>query len=215
MAEERTLGLARAHAEAGEDSSKEQLQRELDNARNSISHTVTEIKETVENRVQAVKQSLDWREQFRRRPVAWSAGAVGVGFLTGYGLAAALKGDSGDYEEVVSYGKSRSYAAQPLAAGRAVPTDTAEDVEDQGPGFFAKVANSNAYGRVRHEVGEIGDSLVKELTNTAKTLVIPALITSLRSFLGEHLPSTAQKSTTNPDNSPRSNKAYEPRLERT
>ena len=75
MAEERTLGLARAHDQTAEDPSKEELQRRLDEARYSISNTVTEIKETVANQVQAVKDTLDWREQFKKRPVAWSAGA--------------------------------------------------------------------------------------------------------------------------------------------
>src|SRR6185369_470446 len=111
MAEEGTLGLARAHVEGGEELSKEQLQRELDQARDSISNTVTEIRETVANQVQAVKDTLDWREQFRRRPVAWSAGALGAGFLVGYGVAAAIKGDDRDFEETADYysGRARSY----------------------------------------------------------------------------------------------------------
>src|SRR5678809_1818818 len=97
MAEEGTLGLARAQDEIGEDLSKEQLQRELDQARDSISNTVTEIRETVANQVQAVKDTLDWREQFKKRPVAWSAAAMGVGFATGYCIANYVKGDEREY----------------------------------------------------------------------------------------------------------------------
>src|SRR5215216_7969235 len=93
MAEERTLGLARAQDNAAEEPSKEELQRRMDEARDSISNTVTEIKETVANQVQAVKDTLDWREQFKRRPVIWSAGAMGVGFCVGYCVAAFVKGD--------------------------------------------------------------------------------------------------------------------------
>src|SRR6185369_1641232 len=114
MAEERTLGLARAQeTSSAEDPSKEELQRRMNQARDSISNTVTEIKETVANQVQAVKDTLDWREQFRRRPVAWTAGALGAGFLVGYGVAAAIKGDSNDYDEAVGYysGRNRSYVA--------------------------------------------------------------------------------------------------------
>src|ERR671926_1367502 len=96
MAEERTLGLARAQDLTTEEPSKEELQRRLGEARDSISNTVTEIKETVANQVQAVKDTLDWREQFKKRPVVWSAGAAGVGFLVGYGLAALVKGDGDD-----------------------------------------------------------------------------------------------------------------------
>src|SRR5262245_55046364 len=90
MAEERTLGLARAEEQLSGDPSKEELQRRLDHTRDSISQTVTEIKETVANQVQAVKDTLDWREQFKKRPVAWSAGAFGVGLLVGCGLGSAL-----------------------------------------------------------------------------------------------------------------------------
>src|SRR5215510_8453839 len=122
MAEERTLGLARAQEQTGEEPSKQELQRRLDEARDSISHTVTEIRETVANQVQAVKETLDWREQFKKRPVIWSAGAAGVGFLVGCGLAAMVKGDSNrsssydkGYESYDRYGdESKSYAAQPI-----------------------------------------------------------------------------------------------------
>jgi len=41
---------------------------------------------------------------------------------------------------------------------------------------------------MKQEASNVGDALVKEITNTAKTMVIPALITSLRNFIGGHLP---------------------------
>src|SRR6476620_2141305 len=95
MAEERTLGLARAQeTSSAEDPSKEELQRRMNQARDSITNTVSEIKETVANQVQAVKDTLDWREQFKKRPVVWSAAALGVGFCTGYCIANYAKGDS-------------------------------------------------------------------------------------------------------------------------
>jgi hypothetical protein len=202
MAEERTLGLARAQdLTTGEEPSKEELQRRLDEARDSISHTVGEIRESVANQVQAVKESLDWREQFKKRPVAWSAGAVGVGFLVGYGLAAMVKGESdsaADYDRYDRYQEtSRGYAAQPIlgAHGMAGAHATAADVtgygngkHDDGPGFFEKLTATPAYHKMKQEASNVGDALVKEITNTAKTMVIPALITSLRNFIGGHLP---------------------------
>src|SRR5215510_2786622 len=129
MAEERTLDLVRAKNEFAEEPSKEELQRRLDMTRDSISQTVTEIKTTVANQVQAVKDTLDWREQFRRRPVAWSAGALGVGFLTGYCVAGAFKGE--DYQRYSAIERfdeeAKSYAAQPVLGAVA--------------GFSAKVEN--------------------------------------------------------------------------
>ena len=214
MAEERTLGLARAQDYTAEEPSKEELQRRMDEARDSITSTVTEIKETVANQVQAVKDTLDWREQFKRRPVAWSAAALGAGFATGYCIASFVKGDEGDYTSAIDrYGEeSKQYASRSLygeAASAMAPQGgiraTYENGKhDSGPGFFEKVANTQAFERVRHEAGNIGDAFVHELTNTAKTLVLPALITSLRNFIGDYLPNAdkvnAQK--------------YQPELER-
>jgi len=72
MAEERTLGLARARETSDEDASKAALQRRMEEARDSITNTVTEIKENVAQQVESVKDALDWREHFKRQPLAWS-----------------------------------------------------------------------------------------------------------------------------------------------
>src|SRR5215218_9941384 len=127
MAEERTLGLARAHELTGEEPSKEELQRRLGEARDSITSTVSEIKETVANQVQAVKDTLDWREQFRKRPVAWSAAALGVGICTGYCIANYVKGDSTEYHSAIDrYGEeSRHYASQEIVGSAAMATPSA------------------------------------------------------------------------------------------
>src|ERR1051325_6189451 len=98
MAEEGTLGLARASHEKddGDEPSKEELQRRMEEARETITQTVTEIKETVTNQYYSMKETvsdaLDWRHHFRRNPIAFSVGALSVGFLVGYGLAGTLKG---------------------------------------------------------------------------------------------------------------------------
>ena len=211
MAEERTLGLARAPEQTSEEPSKEELQRRLGEARDSISSTVTEIKETVANQVKAVKDTLDWREQFKRRPVVWSAAALGAGFCTGYCIANYVKGDSGEYHSAIDrYGEeSNYYAAQGVAGGAvlAAPAKSVRSKEtnghDSGPGFFQKVAQTPAFERVKDEAGNIGDAFVQELTKTAKTVVLPALITSLRNFIGDHLPNAEKKPST-----------YQPALER-
>jgi len=199
MAEEGTLGLARAQEQTGEEPSKQELQRRLEEARDSISHTVTEIKESVASQVQAVKETLDWREQFKKRPVVWSAGAAGVGFLIGCGLAALVKGDGSQtssydrsYESYDRYGEeSKSYAAQPILQAGA-HTDTykqANGKQDEGPGLFEKLTSTQAYQKVKDEAGNIGDAFVQEVSKTAKQVVLPALMTSLRNFIGGYLPS--------------------------
>ena len=85
-------------SDAGEATSKAELQRRMDEARDSISETVSEIKTVVAHQYEEVKDTyetvkegvgevLDWREQFERNPIVWGAGAVSVGILIGVGLA--------------------------------------------------------------------------------------------------------------------------------
>src|SRR3954465_13364623 len=104
MAEEGNLGLGRAAQDRDDDEpSKEELQRRMAEARESITQTVTEIKETVTNQYYSMKESvsdaLDWRHLFRKNPIAFSVGALSVGFLVGYGLAGSLKGNGQDERE--------------------------------------------------------------------------------------------------------------------
>lgn len=66
---------------------KAELQRRMEEARESISQCVTEIKDTVATQYQQARESvspeLDWREHYRRHPVVWSVGALSVGFILG------------------------------------------------------------------------------------------------------------------------------------
>ena len=220
MAEERTLGLARAQDYTAGEPSKEELQRRMETARDSISNTVTEIKETVANQVQAVKDTLDWREQFKKRPVAWCAGALGVGFSLGYCIANYAKGDEDyNYSSAINrYGEEsdRYYAAQSLAGAPMSPQTGMRAREgngshDSGPGFFQKVANTHAFEKVKDEAGNIGDAIVQELSKTAKTVVLPALMVSLRNFIGDYLPNVG-KAEQQADQQQRA--AYQPALER-
>src|SRR5215207_6347947 len=197
MAEERTLGVAR----------------------DSITSTVSEIKDTVANQVQAVKDTLDWREQFKRRPVAWSAATMGVGFCTGYCIAGYVKGDSNDYQSAIDrYGEeSRQYEPQnfvssaAMAAPAGIHAKQGNGTHDSGPNFFQKVANTPAFEKVKNEAGNIGDAVVQELSNTAKTVVLPALITSLRNFIGGHLPNAPQQEAgSHPPQSAHTQPKYEP-----
>src|SRR4030095_9011509 len=145
MAEERTLGLARAQDQTTEEPSKEELQRRLGQARDSITSTVSEIKETVAHQVQAVKDTLDWREKFRKRPLIWSAGAFGVGCLVGCRVADMVKSEEEPTRDY--YGAEyRSYAAQPVLSQPSPSIKQQSSSasfeggnghgEDKGPGLF-------------------------------------------------------------------------------
>lgn len=85
----------RASSTTGREPSKAELQRRMEAAREEISETVAEIKDTVTEQYESVKESvtetLDWRAQFRKHSVAFSLGALAVGFIVGNGIAASLE----------------------------------------------------------------------------------------------------------------------------
>lgn len=211
MAEERTLGLARAYDRDEEELSKEALQARMEETRDSISQTVTEIKDTVNQQVENVKEALDWREHFRHRPVAWTVGAAGVGFCLGYGLAGAIKSRGEDE----MYFEPRPYASdqigEPLAAALS-PSSTEVNGHDKGPGLVSRFKETRAYDRLQQEVGTLGDRLVDELSTTAHQVVLPALLRKVKEWIGADL---SQDKPLEASASMRAEKhAYEPSLER-
>jgi hypothetical protein len=252
MAEERNLGVARA-PEADEDVTKAELQRRMEEARESITQTVSEIKDTVTNQYQYVRESvteaLDWREQYRKRPVAWTLGALGVGLVVGYSLGGTVIGDRDDddrdypdYDETDAYGKTgatpaqyaaqqsvftdhKSYAAAahaipsgaygsseyaaatpsaPLASAAPMSSATGEDYrpsyssgyeqtpEEDKPGLIDRFKETRAYDRLQEEVSELGNRFMDELSNAARTVVLPALFNKIKELVGVDLSNKPQ-----------------------
>ena len=211
MAEERTLGLARAREEALEDDreepSKAALQRRMEETRDSISNTVTEIKETVSQQYENVKDALDWREHFKRQPIAWSLGAAGVGVCVGYCIASALSGDDSDDIHYAS-APARSLTTPPREA---VTAASPSNGKDEGPGMLERFRETSAYDRLSKEAGALGDRLVEELSTTAQQVVLPALLKKIKSLIGIDL---SDKSTSMRNQHETGSPAYEPALGR-
>ena len=222
MAEERNVGLARAQDATTTDddanATKEELQRRMEEARESITQTVSEIKDSVTTQYQNVRESLDWREQYRRRPVAFSVGALGVGLLAGYGVAGAFAGGRSDgddyYDEDDDYMSSSptsyvppSYASQAITGSSAYaksasespsfPRTSAESTtpptatpnyssmsEPQKPGLVERFKGTQAFDRLQSELSTLGSRAVDELSHTAQSVVLPALLGKLKDMIG-------------------------------
>jgi ElaB/YqjD/DUF883 family membrane-anchored ribosome-binding protein len=207
MAEEGTLGIARARNEAlneeSADPSKEALQRRMEEARDSITNTVSEIKDNVAQQYENVKDALDWREHFKKAPVAWTVGAAGVGFFLGYGIAAALTDDD---RSPIQYAKSTAYSlTAPETITPASPQRS--NGKDDGPGLLERFRETSAYDRLSKEVGSLGDRVVEELSTTAHQVVLPALLKKLKSLVGLDLLTKTPSPAGKPDGS---NPSYEP-----
>lgn len=165
MAEERNLATVRATDATTdtEEVSKEELQRRMEEARESITQTVAEIKDTVANQYQAVRETvtdaLDWREQFRRRPVAFSVGALSVGFLVGYSLGGALKSDGGSYsyDEDEELSLMHTASSSPSPASSYYQGGSTEGVRTPATRSYAAQAvtgsSSSSYGSSDYDTG--------------------------------------------------------------
>jgi hypothetical protein len=191
MADEGTLGLARASDYSADDLSKAELQRRMDEARDSISQTVTEIKDTVVHQYEAVKETindtLDWREQVKKRPVAWSLGAAGGGFLIGYTIAAIVKGNSSGDRGQYASSEPVAYAARPIVSDA---VHKHRENEKPGPGLLERFQQTEAYDHLQKEVAAVGSRFVGELSQTAQEVVLPAAVSWFRKWLTGLVPET-------------------------
>jgi hypothetical protein len=166
-------------------------------------------------------ESLDWRKQVRRRPVAWGLGALGAGFIAGYGIAAALKWGRDRHQPESDYVPSvpHAYAAGPvigdgLAAG--APGSVKEREAAKGSSLFERFKDTPAYDRIKHEATSLGEHFVVEISNTTKQVVFPVLLAKLRQWLEGVISKTPGSSTQRqPAPSPSiSHSTYQPVLER-
>ena len=86
-------------AESASQPSKQQLQKQMEKTRQSVSETVGEIKETVNEQLAAAKQTvtgvLNYREEFSKEPLVWSLGALSAGFALGYTMGYAHRETKG------------------------------------------------------------------------------------------------------------------------
>lgn len=200
MVEEGNLALVRsqkrsASSASGPDSAKDELQQRMEVARESISHTVDEIKDTMVNQYESVKDSvsktLDWHEQVKRRPIAWGAGALGAGFVVGYGVAAVVKGPGKismrEYSEAPA---SRTVVkARAASQSNAAPGFRPEQTEDSGAGLIDRIKDTPAFDRVKNEAGIIGNRFVDEISKKAQEVVLPAAVALIGSWLERLIPS--------------------------
>jgi len=217
MAEERTLGTARAREVDDQGPSKEELQRRMEEARDSITNTVTEIKENVAQQYENVKDALDWREHFKRQPLAWTLGAAGVGFFVGYGIAAAIKGDddeSFNVSQSLYPASERSYAAQPVIGAASAELPTKANGKDDGPSVFDRLRETSAYERLSREAGALGDRLVEELSTTAQQVVLPALLKKIKNLIGLDLSNKTTRRPSMESQSESRGSSYEPAIGR-
>jgi len=81
-----------------------------------------------------------------------------------------------------SYSSGYQAATAPESAPAGGASAQAE--EPKGPGLFERFKETKAYDRLQEELSTLGDRAVEELSRTARTVVVPALLGKLKDMLG-------------------------------
>lgn len=195
MAAEGSLGLAHSEesselalSKPGQDPSKDELQHRMEVARESISQTVDEIKGTVVNQYESVKdtisKTLDWHEQVKKRPVIWSAGALGAGFVVGYGVAAMVKGEGNtSAQRYEHFPSERATITAPVAAPDNAGAARREMETESRLGVIGRIKETPAYDRVKQEAAIVGNRFVDEISKKAQQVILPAAVGWVGSWL--------------------------------
>ena len=56
--------------------------------------------------------------------------------------------------------------------------------EPEGPSLLARFRETKAYDRLQEEVSTLGDRVVDELSKTAQTVILPAILGKLKDLVG-------------------------------
>ena len=149
----------------------------------AVAEAVSEIRDAV--------GEFDWRDEVKRRPVAWSLGALGAGLLAGCAVSGAIKrARRRDRRRGYVPSVPHAYAAHPIMGEHDISAADAQHsrpvkVEDKHsePVVVDNVKASVAPDHVRRELASLRDRLIDELSAIAHEVLLPALIRKLREAL--------------------------------
>ena len=84
----------------------------------------------------------------------------------------------------------------------------------EGPGLVQRFKETRAFDRLQQEVGSLGDRLIDELSTTAQTVILPALIRKVRELIGADLSIRTSRERQRPAAATQRWRTYQPVLER-
>jgi len=88
------------------------------------------------------------------------------------------------------YSAPTAQQARGLASYAEAPQPAAEEEaeeEPKGPGLIERFKETKAYDRLTDELSTVGERVVEELSRTAQTVVVPMLLSKLKSLIGVDL----------------------------
>ena len=148
----------------------------------AVAEAVSEIRDAV--------AEFDWRDEVRKRPVAWSLGTLGVGLLAGCAVSGAIKRSRRrDRRREYVPSVPHAYAAQPIIGEHQISADSQHDasprIEEKHhePIAVNNVKSGGASDHLSRELASLRDRLIDELSAIAHEVLVPALIRKIREAL--------------------------------
>jgi hypothetical protein len=199
MVQQGTAGQTRGKERVGDEAFlKDEIRRRLEETRESVKEAASEIREAATQGFVSVKDAVadfDWRDEVKKRPVAWSLGALGLGLLAGYAISGAAQ-RAHDGEGKRRYGPSEPHAnaAHPIigklhnSATEQSPAPARVEAEKKlAPATIEKSKERGASDRVRQELGSLRDRFIDEVSTIAHQILLPALIRKIRQAISTNL----------------------------
>jgi len=199
MAQRGTAGQTRGKERVGDEAFlKDEIRRRLEETRESVKEAASEIREAATQGFVSAKDAVadfDWRDEVKKRPVAWSLGALGLGLLAGYAISGAAK-RAHDGEGKRKYEPSEPHAnvAHPIIgelhrSATEQPTAPArvEAEKKLAPGTIKESKERGASDRVRQELGSLRDRFIDEVSTIAHQFLLPALIRKIRAAISTNV----------------------------
>jgi hypothetical protein len=199
MAQQGTAGQTRGKERVGDEALlKDEIRRRLEETRESVKEAAGDIREAATQGFVSVKDAVadfDWRDEVKKRPVAWSLGALGLGLLAGYAISGATK-RAHDGEGKRSYVPSEPHAnvAHPIigelhnSTTEQPPAPARVKAEKKlAPATIEKSREPGASDRVRQELGSLRDRFIDEVSTIAHQVLLPALIRKIREAISTNV----------------------------
>ncbi|MGH9931300.1 MAG: hypothetical protein ACREA9_19000, partial [Pyrinomonadaceae bacterium] len=142
--------------------------------------------DSVAQTVESVKDTLDWHQQVKKRPITWSLGAAGTGLLVGWAIAAAVKGDGNGGRSASFHQPSVSQPQELASASASTPASNwmvDQGRTNEGPGLVERFKQTQAYDRLRDEAASLGRGFMDEMSRTAHTVLLPAVVGKVKELL--------------------------------
>jgi hypothetical protein len=154
---------------------KQELEKQMQQTRESLTETIAEIKGTVEQEYAAARQTvtgvLDYREHFKEEPLVWSLGALSAGFALGYTVGYAHKGahkKGGKQSPLVAFADSMVDELSSLGQGLVMPALSVKIKELFGFDFSTLLQEMGQTKKTSRKLGKKTPTKRRATKKTAK-----------------------------------------------